>query len=75
MTVPGHLAVGLQDETADRGGAGNRESCEVLRRKVERRIAEWTHPFADGFQKPRIVASEIETAVAVFVVKHLGKHY
>jgi hypothetical protein len=74
VAVPRYLAVRLQNETADRRGAGNRKSCEVLRRKVERRIAEGTNPLADGFQKAWVVASEIETAVAVFVVKHVGKH-
>jgi len=42
---------------------------------IERRIAEGTHPLADGFQEARVVASEIETALAVFVVKSYGKHY
>jgi len=41
---------------------------------IERRIAEGTHPLADGLEKVWVVATQIETTVAIFVVKRLGEH-
>jgi hypothetical protein len=41
---------------------------------IEWRIAERADPLPDGFQKARVAATGLETAVAHPVVKLLGKH-